>query len=141
MLPSRVGREGVPFLGRTNRLDGKHFARQIAHRFLRQRLGFGPARPAQRVQGRPRPARADIFADQVRLAHGHVKFWRGLERIAGRVFDDQAFFARGRNLVSLATVFDPGRGQTAQAQIPPDAMLEVDHVIALRQFGKIDVQQ
>jgi len=38
-------------------------------------------------------ANADVFADEMRLGDGHVKFWRFVAGMAGRVFDDEALGA------------------------------------------------
>src|SRR5438034_8833727 len=65
-------------------------------------------------------AGADVFADQMRLGHRHVKFGRRLVRISGRVFNDETF---------LALLFQPLRRGSGQLFPPvhqptPDASRE-----------------
>ena len=49
-----------------------------------------------------RLARADVFADEMRLGDGHVKFRRLVAGIGRRVFDDETFLARHWPLASAA---------------------------------------
>ena len=49
--------------------------------------------PLNVLQRRTHLAGADVFADQMRLAHRHVKFRRRAGRLRRRVFDHQAFLA------------------------------------------------
>ena len=74
------GGEGMAGLRFARGLDGEQFAGDIAHGAFGLLLGLGPARAAERVQRRTRLARADVFADQMRLGDGHVKFRRRLRR-------------------------------------------------------------
>ena len=75
-LPWRVRLEGVAGLRFAHGLDAQQFGGDIAHGAFGLFLRLGPARAAERVQRRMRLARADVFADQMRLADGHVKFGR-----------------------------------------------------------------
>ena len=77
-------------------LDLQQFGGDIAHGALGLFLGLVPARAAERVQRRMRLAHADVFADEMRLGDGHVKFWRFVAGMVGRIFDDEAFACRLR---------------------------------------------
>ena len=79
-LPRRVRRERMAGLRFARGLDGEQFAGDVAHGAFRLLLGLRPARAAERVERRTRLARADIFADEMRLGDRHVKFRRGLRR-------------------------------------------------------------
>ena len=74
-------------------LEREQFTGQIAHRSLRLRFGFRPARAPQRVERWAGFAGADVFANQMRLGDGHVELGRRLLRIRRGVFDDEAFLA------------------------------------------------
>ena len=90
-LPLRVRLERVAGLRFAHGLDAQHFRRDVAHGVFGLLLGLVPARAAERVERRMRLARADVFADEMRLADGNVKFRRLVAGIAGRVFDDETF--------------------------------------------------
>ena len=77
-LPGSVLWKSMSSLGRAGRLDGKKFACKIAHRPLGLVLGFRPASSAQGIELRTGFACPDIFANEVRLADGNIKFRRGL---------------------------------------------------------------
>ena len=74
-------------------LDAQQFGGDIAHGAFRLLLRLVPARAAERVERRTRLAHADIFADEMRLGDGHVKFGRFFAGIRGRIFDDETFRA------------------------------------------------
>ena len=76
------GANGMARLRFARGLDGEQFAGDIAHGPFGLLLGLGPARAAERVERRTRLARADVFADQVRLGHRHIKLGRRLRRVA-----------------------------------------------------------
>ena len=87
-----------------------------------------------------RLARADVFADEMRLGDGHVKFRRLIAGLAGRVFDDETFgfglrlrIAGSNARLSPAGIF--------QAEITPDAVLQMHDQIAFLQIGEINVQR
>ena len=92
-LPRRVRLESVAGLRFAHGLDLQQFGGDVAHGALGLFLRLVPARAAERVQRRMRLARADVFADEMRLGDGHVKFRRFVAGIGGRVFDDEAFGA------------------------------------------------
>ncbi len=75
-LPGDVGFEGVAGLRFARGLDLQQFGGDIAHGAFGLFLRLVPARAAERVQRRMRLARADVFADQMRLGDRHVKFRR-----------------------------------------------------------------
>ena len=56
----------------------KHFRGDVAHGASACALVLAQRVPPSVLQRRTRLARADVFADQMRLAHRHVKFWRGV---------------------------------------------------------------
>ena len=94
-LPVRVRRKRMAGLRFAHGLDAQKFRRDIAHGFFRLLLCLVPARAAERVERRMRPAHADIFADEMRLGDGNVKFGRLFAGICGRVFDDETFDSDG----------------------------------------------
>ena len=141
-LPRRVRLEGVSRLRGTSGLDGEQLPREIAHGALGVFLGLLPAPAAERVEGRTRLPRADVFADEMRLADRDVKFRRRLVRLAWRVFDDEAFLlrvGRGRGLLQL--LHAASDRHHPQAEVTADALLEVHDVIALLQVSEINLQQ
>ena len=139
-MPGRVGGEGVTRLGFARSLYGQQFAGDVPDGIFSLRLGARPSGSPERVQGRPRFAGAHIFADEVSFRNRHIKFWWRLRRIVGRVFDHQTFLSS----VGWTGAFhwfcaDPNR-QHLQAQIPPNAVLEMDYVIALLKVSEVNVQ-
>ncbi len=77
-----------------------------------------------------------IFADQMRLGNGHVELGRGLCGIRGGVFDDETL----RPGAVLPGV--PARAGRARLQphIPSDAVLEMNHQIAILQIGEVNLE-
>ena len=80
-LPLRVRLARMARLRFAHGLDAEHFRRDVAHRFLGLLFRPGPAIAAKLIQRRVRFTCADVFADEMRLADGNVKF-RRLHRIA-----------------------------------------------------------
>ena len=141
-LPGRIGPETGALLGFARRLNLQQFGSQIAHRPLGMLFGFGPTPASQSIEGWTRFARPHVFADQIGLADRDVKLWRSLIGIIGRIFNSQTFLQPRISGLAFLERFLPGcGGQHGQAQIAPDAMVEMDHVIAFLQIRKIDIQQ
>ncbi len=90
-LPRCVRPEGIAVLRFARGLNGKQLTRDIEHGAMCLFFDLGPACTSERVQRRTSLARANVFADQVRLSHRHVKLWRRFVHQARRVFDDQTF--------------------------------------------------
>ena len=88
-LPRGVLRKAMTFLRLAHGLNPQHFAGEIGHRAHGFLFRFHPTLAAQRIERGTGIARANVFADEMRFAHGHIKFrWR-IVRIGGCVFDDQ----------------------------------------------------
>ena len=85
--------EGVAGLRFAHGLDLQQFGGDIAHGTPGLFLRLVPARAAERIERRMHLAHADVFADEMRLGDGHVKFWWFVAGMVGRVFDDEAFRA------------------------------------------------
>ena len=132
-LPRRVAREGMPRLGGPGRLHRQQFGRQIPDRPLGLLLGLGPAGAADGAELRPRLAGTDVLAHQVRLGHRHVELRRLVVSGARGVFDHQAFLAatRGPRL---------SRWQGLETAVDPDAVLEMDDVVAQIELREIDLE-
>ena len=78
----------------------------------------------------------------MRLGHRHVQLRRGLLGIARRVLDHEAFLAAVRaGALAIKVAFARGDGQDLQTEIAPDAVLQVNHVIALLELREINVQR
>src|ERR1019366_1799587 len=92
-LPGGVRCAGMAWLGFARGLDGEQVAGDVPHRAFRMGFGLGPAGATQRVEGRPRLARPNILADQVRLGDRHIEPRWWLCGDARRIFDHQAFLA------------------------------------------------
>ena len=92
-LPRHVRRKGMAGLRFAHGLDLQQFGGDIADGALGLFLRLVPARAAERVERRTHLAHADVFADEMRLGDGHVKFRRFVAGMAGRVFDDEALGA------------------------------------------------
>jgi hypothetical protein len=136
-LPWGVGLEAVTLLGGTDGLNAEQFPSEIAHSVLGLFLGLGPASAPDGAQLRLRLARADVFAHEVSLAHGHVQT-RGLGcGIARGVLDDQALLA---TILGTAGRGRPGRRERLETAINPDAVLQVHDEIALVEIGEIDFE-
>ena len=121
-------------------LDAEHFRRDVAHGDFGLRLGLGPARAAERVQRRTRLAGAHVFADEMRLADGDVKFRRRLRGIVRGVFDGETFLTAGAPGF-LGLLQPRALIENLQTKKSPDAVLDVDDVIAFLELGKINVEQ
>jgi len=141
-LPGNVAREGVAGQGLAGGLDGEQVAGDIPHSLFGPGLGVGPARAAQRVERRARFARADVFADQVRFGDRHEQPGRLLAGLVRRIFKNQAFRAGARG--HAGAVDRPGAGarrRNLQTEVAANAVLDVNHVVALLQLGEINVQR
>ena len=100
-----------------------------------------PAAAAQRIERRARLAGPDVLAHQVRLGHRHIELRRRLRRVAGRIFYDQAFLPRvGCRRGPLGRLGPRAQRQHLQAGVPPNAVLQMNHIIPLLQVRKINVQ-
>ena len=111
--------EGVSFAQRALRVEIQEFGGGVAHLRRGFFLRLVPLAAAQIVQGRCFGRRAAVAADQMQLRHRHV------ELVAARVFERQEF--RG----AVAEV------EVLQAQIAPDAVLQMDHRVADLDLGQI----
>ncbi len=138
-LPRGVRRKSMTGLCFARGLNGEQFGGDVADGAFSLFLGLFPARAAERVQRRMRFARANVFADEVRLGHGHIKFRRFITRIGGRVFDDEAL-GLGRLMADYRWPIARSGGQSLQADKAADAILDVDDEVAFFQFGKINVE-
>ncbi len=139
-LPGGVGFEGMAGLGFARGLDAQQFGGDVAHGAFGLFLRLFPARAAERVERRMRLARADVFADQMRLGHGHVKFRRLIAGIGGRVFDDQTLHC-GFRISDFGFCGAGRRGQIFQAEISSDAVLQMHDQVAFLQFSEINVER
>ena len=132
-------------------LDAQQFRRDIAHGAFGLLLRLVPARAAKRVERRVRLASADVFADEMRLGDGNIKFRRLIAGIGGGVFDDKTFRAGFFGWASVLTSRSRGlcrhrlpprtRRQIFQAEKFSDAVLEMDDEIAFLQIGEINVER
>ena len=135
-LPRRVLRKPIALLRLAHGLDPQHFGGEILHGALGFFLRFIPTLAAQRVECRSRLARANVFADQMRLADGHIKFRRRVVGIRRGVFDDEAFVT-----VLRLTLARAGKRQHFHPEKTPDAVLHVHHEIAFLHFGEINIKR
>ncbi len=139
-LPLRVRLARVAGLRFAHGLDAQHFGGDVAHGFFRLLLRLRPARAAERVQRRMRLARADVFADEMRLADGNVKLRRLDGVAAGRVFDDETF-GFGLPIADCRLPIIRSRRQIFQTEITSDAVLQMHDQIAFLQIREINVER
>ena len=135
-LPRGVLRKPKALLRLAHGLDPQHFGGEILHGTLGLFLRFNPTLAAQRVECRSRLTRADVFADEMCFADGHIKFRRRIVGIRGGIFDDKTFVAILRLAFARA-----GKRQNLHSLKPPDAVLHVHHEIALLHFGEINIKR
>ena len=123
-------------------LDGKEVRRDITHRAFGVFLRLLPATAAEGVERRTRLARANVFADEMRLADGNVETRRRLIGIAGGVLDGETFLLRAGGARGFLQRFQAaGDGHELQTAIASDAVLEMHDVIAVVEIGEVDVEQ
>src|SRR5205807_10504523 len=85
---------------------------------------------------------ADVLAHQVGFRHRHIEFRRRLGRIARRIFDYQTFLTGMR--MRGAAFGRPGARadwQHLQPDVTPNAVLQMDDIVAFFQLGEIYVQR
>ena len=141
-LPGRVRIEGMASLGVTRGLNSEQFSGDIAHRHLCLCLGFGPACSTQGIERWSSFTGADIFANEVRLGHWHIEFWRRLGGIVGSVLDNQALLSGVRSGANGFGRFRAGpHRKHLQTGIPSDAMLQMNNVIPFFQIGEINIER
>jgi hypothetical protein len=142
-LPRRVGWVRVAGLRLPSRLNTQQFTRQVFHGTFGLSLGLGPTRATEGVERRARFSGPHVLADQMGLADRYVELGGRLIRIGGGILDDQTLRVRCGCRAVFRTVrlaASPSCRKRLQAEITTDAMLQVDHVIALLQVGKVDLQ-
>ena len=135
-LPRGVLAKGMAALGLAHGLDSQQFRSQIAHGFLGLFLCFFPTFTAQRVERRISLARADVFTDQMSLAHRHIQLGRRIVGIACGILDHNALVP-----AVIRALFRTGKRHYFHAEIPPNAVLHMHHIIALLQLGEVDVER
>src|ERR1043166_5176528 len=131
----------MSWLGIASSLNREQLTGDILHRPLGLGLGFCPAGAAECIEWRARFPSADVFADEVRLCDGNVKFGRGLRRIVGRVFNDQTFLTiGGMGISGFFRLCAKTDWQNLQAEITADTVLQMNDVIAFFEFGEVNVE-
>ncbi len=121
----------------------EQFGGDVAHGAFGLFLGLGPARAAERVQRRMRLARADVFADQMRLGDGHVKLGGGSSPGSPGAYSmtRHSWPALAFAPVPSVGLVPAPDGQHFQTEISPDAVLQMHDEVAFLQFGEINVQR
>ena len=122
-------------------LNAQHFRRDVAHGAFRLLLGLCPTRAAKLVQRRIRLARADIFADEMGLAHGHIKFRRFFAVVGRRKFYNETFVCIHGLIITRRRMAALAHRHHFQTPITPDAVLQMHDQIAFLQIREIDVER
>ena len=134
-LPRCVVAELVPRLGLARGLQLEQIRGDIGDRLLGVGFSLGPAFAADDAEWWPRPASADVFADEVRLGHRHIQLGRILLRVACAVLDHEALLT-----AALFVRACPGR-QYFQSEVAADAVLQMDYIVTHAQVCEIDLQR
>ena len=117
--PFVVGREGMALGGLALGVELEQFVGHVLHGLAHARFGLGPGRRAQMVQYRLGPFRRTVLLHQVETRQRDIK-----TRAFG-IFQQHEF----RVAVALVDFLQP--------LVLPDAVLDVDHVVANLQVAEI----
>ncbi|CAM5275515.1 hypothetical protein SGRIM128S_04483 [Streptomyces griseomycini] len=123
-LPGGVGAEGVARRRHPRAVQLDQVGRDLLDGLLGARLGLGPVRAAEAVQG-GRLA-ADVLGDLLQLVGGDVEAVAGLAALGGGVLHDQVLAGGALH------------GALHHLDVPADAVLLVDDVVARLQGERVD---